>query len=241
MGDKKKGLTHSQTIGIVWLSVVLLLIAGMLLFSRQTKLNSLKNNPQDTRASIFLTQQEDSVYQTRHKNHTTNNIHRSKTYKATPKTDIKEAPVTTYRKPASKKQPLVVDLNTADTVTLQLLHGIGPTYARRIVRYREQIGGFHSADQLLEVYGFTPELLSHIAPYLTLDSTAIRRININSIELKQLAKHPYIEYYQARDIITLRNRGIRFSSVDDLRAIPSMADSTLARLLPYLDFNHSAE
>ena len=139
--------------------------------------------------------------------------------------------------PAVRRQPLVVELNNADTTTLQLLHGIGPAYARRIVRYRERLGGFIDVGQLLEVYGFTPELLAHIAPSLTLDTSSIRRIDINNIGLKQLIQHPYIEYYQARDIVNLRNRGVRFSSADDLRAVPSMADSTLARLLPYLSFD----
>ena len=142
--------------------------------------------------------------------------------------------------PAPRKQPLVVELNSADTLTLQLLHGIGPAYARRIVRYRERLGGFVSTEQLLEVYGFTPELLEHIRPSLRLDSSAIERIPINSIELKQLARHPYVEYYQARDIVRLRSLGTLFHSADDLRAVPSMADSTLQRLLPYLDFSVDA-
>lgn len=117
-----------------------------------------------------------------------------------------------------------------------LLHGIGPAYARRIVRYRERLGGFVDERQLLEVYGFTPELLDHIAPYIRVDTGAIVRMPVNSIPLKQLIKHPYIEYYQARDIIALREQGVRFHTADDLRAVPSIADSTLQHLLPYLDF-----
>ena len=132
-----------------------------------------------------------------------------------------------------------MELNSADTLTLQLLHGIGPTRASRIVRYRERLGGFTSTDQLLEVYGITPELLAQVAPHLTLDTLAVRRIDINRAELKQLARHPYMEYYQARDIVRLRNSGVRFHCADDLRAVPSMADSTLARLLPYVDFGDS--
>lgn len=129
-----------------------------------------------------------------------------------------------------------IELNSADTTTLMLLHGIGPTFARRIVRYRDRLGGFVSKEQLLEVYGFTPELLSHIESHLQLDTDSLHRISINRIALKQLIKHPYIEYFQARDIVNLRNRGVHFHSADDLRAIPSMADSTLERLLPYLSF-----
>ena len=117
-----------------------------------------------------------------------------------------------------------------------LLHGIGPTFAKRIVRYRERLGGFFYKGQLMEVYGFTPELLDHIGPYITINADSVHRICLDTITLKQLIRQPYIEYYQARDIIRLRDRGIRFTSADDLRAVPSMADSTLQRLLPYIDF-----
>ena len=61
-------------------------------------------------------------------------------------------------------------------------------------------------------------------------------MEINSLSLKQLLRHPYIEYYQARDIVRLRNSGVMLGSADDLKAIPSMTDSTLQQLLPYVRF-----
>lgn len=142
-----------------------------------------------------------------------------------------------HEPPPVRKQALRVELNGADTTALQLLHGIGPAYARRIVRYRERLGGFVADSQLLEVYGFTPALLDHLRPQLELDTAARRRIAINRVELKELARHPYVEYYQARDIVNLRAKGVIFSTEEDLRAVPSMADSTLRRLRPYLDFS----
>ena len=238
MGNKKQGLTHSQIIGIIWLSIVLLIAIGALFFSRCGGLPQIRTEATDTIQKTFLTQKEDSVYHSRRKSsrkhYTSTNYNRRNSQPRIDSTfysNIPHAPI---------RQPLMVELNTADTLTLQLLHGIGPAYARRIANYRERLGGFVSTTQLLEVYGFTPELLAHIAPHITLDTLAIRHININTIELKQLIKHPYIEYYQARDIITLRNRGARFHSADDLRSIPSMADSTLQRLLPYIDFGETA-
>ena len=237
MGKKKQGLSHSQSLGIVWISVVLLFIAGVVFFSSRQGRDEGQNDSTATIHRAFLTQREDSVYRSKRK--TTYNKHNSNKIKQ--KRDIIDNSFYTTIPPAPTKQPLTVELNSADTLTLQLLHGIGPAYARRIVHYRERLGGFTSTGQLLEVYGFTPELLEHISPYLRLDTTAIRHLNINSIELKQLAKHPYVEYYQARDIVRLRSLGRHFHSADDLRAVPSMADSTLDRLLPYLDFSDSVE
>lgn len=174
----------------------------------------------------FLEKKEDSVYAVRRQKRSEKRVARTL-----------DSSYYTTQAPKPMRQPLMVELNTADTTTLQLLHGIGPAYARRIVRYRERLGGFVRLEQLEEVYGITPELVAHLAPHLQIDTAAVQRIRINEAELKRLVKHPYMEYYQARDIVVLRKKGVRFASVDDLRAVPSMADSTLQRLLPYLDFN----
>jgi competence protein ComEA len=51
----------------------------------------------------------------------------------------------------------IVDLNTADTVQLTQLYGIGATFARRIVSYRARLGGFVNKEQLKEVFGIDSE------------------------------------------------------------------------------------
>ena len=220
---------HSQLIGIIWISVVLLLIAGLAIFLPRTAATSETWTDKTVVDTAVLSEIEDSVY--RAKRHF-NPHHKAQQRTIATSEESRSVPSA----PPVRRQPLMVELNSADTTTLQLLHGIGPTYARRIVRYRDRLGGFTSKRQLLEVYGITPQLLENIEPYITIDTLGINKIDINSIPLKQLIKHPYIEYYQARDIVTLRNSGRRFNCSDDLRAIPSMADSTLQRLLPYIDF-----
>ena len=223
---------HSQVVGIVWISVTLLLVAALAIFLPKRATHEVADSSNYTTDTAVLTKIEDSVYRARR-------VEKYNKECGMKSEELADEPNnSSFLTPHSsfKKQPLRVELNSADTTTLQLLHGIGPTYANRIVRYRERLGGFTSKEQLLEVYGFTPELLSHIAPYVTVDTLNINKIDINSIPLKQLIKHPYIEYYQARDIVNLRNRGVRFENAEDLKTVPSMADSTLARLLPYIMF-----
>ena len=226
--NKNKQPLHSQVVGIVWISIALLFIAALAIFLPHKVETTPENDSIKAESASKLEQKEDSVYRQRRKTHPKAHIFNEKNDILTEKFD-------TFR--PAKRQPLTIELNSADTLTLQLLHGIGPAYARRIVAYRERLGGFRSKAQLLEVYGFTPELLENIAPHLTIDTLALKKIAINSTPLKQLIKHPYIEYYQARDIVRLRNNGQTFSSADDLRAVPSMTDSTLARLMPYLSFD----
>lgn len=234
MAKKPHSDSHSQTLGILWISIGLLLIALVAFFSSRQSPDTVQNDSVTDSFVQIPASHEDSLRHQRQYRH-----YQRKT--TTPRHEQYRIDSTWYdARPAVSRQPLSVELNSADTTTLQLLHGIGPAYARRIVNYRSRLGGFIRTDQLLEVYGFTPDLLAHIAPCLTLDTSNITRISINSIPLKQLIRHPYIEYYQARDIVTLRNRGLRFHTPDDLRAVPSMADSTLQRLLPYLDFGDSS-
>lgn len=233
MGKKKSKPTQSQISGISWIAMVLVVIIGLYLFSKNPGSETTTVDAKEHQSIEKLEKMEDSACRSRRPQ-------RPKyTYRAEKQhSDSKEkSNLYTTEPPAPLRKPLTVELNDADTLTLQLLHGIGPAYASRIVHYREKLGGFTSTDQLLEIYGFTPELLAHIESYLALDTTHIRRISINSVSLKALARHPYIEYYQARDIVRLRNKGVVFSCADDLRTVPSMADSTLQRMLPYLDFS----
>ena len=234
-GRKKGGPTHSQWLGIVWLSVGLILVAAVAFFSSRHPSGEAPAAASDTLGKRNLDLREDSAVHIRRQNsrkHHEGNVLRERRQRL-------DSTFYSHAAPPPTRQPLVVELNGADTLTLQLLHGIGPAYARRIVGYRQRLGGYVSTAQLLEVYGFTPELLAHLEPSLRIDTAKVSRIAINSVGLKQLARHPYIEYYQARDLVRLRQGGVRFRSADDLRAVPSMADSTLRRLLPYLDFGDS--
>lgn len=229
MGKKKSKLTQSQINGISWIAIALVISIGVYIFSRFSASDTPVSDTIEAQNTSRLEKLEDSAYHSRRPQRTYTKQQPQRQYNETQNFYSSEPP-------AATRKALIVELNSADTTTLQLLHGIGPTFARRIVRYRERLGGFVSTRQLMEVYGFTPELLEHITPNLTLDTSSLHKININSVTLKQFIKHPYVEYYFARDIINLRSRGSTFASPDDLRAIPSCTDTMLTRLLPYLDF-----
>jgi competence protein ComEA len=64
------------------------------------------------------------------------------------KVEKKEKPL-----PTGKKENVILDLNTADSVQLSTVRGIGPKLAARIIKFRNSLGGFIKHDQLKEVYG----------------------------------------------------------------------------------------
>lgn len=132
-------------------------------------------------------------------------------------------------------EPLMFDLNLADSIDLVQLWGIGPTFARRITSYRQRLGGFHSKLQLMEVKGMTDTLYNAISPYLTLDHPTVRRLNINTAPLDSLKRHPYLGYHRARAIINYRNAAGPFCKIEDLLKVNLIEPETYQRLLPYIE------
>lgn len=62
-----------------------------------------------------------------------------------------------------------INLNTATVDELMTIRGIGETYAKRIVEFRESIGGFTYMEQLKEIEGIGEGRYNAWTPYLTLD------------------------------------------------------------------------
>ncbi len=135
----------------------------------------------------------------------------------------------------STKPNLIFDLNKADTLDLQSLRGIGPSYARRIYNYGKRLGGYVNIEQLKEVYGMNDTLYEKIIPHLKLENIETKKININTSTLKQLSSHPYIDFYLAKAIIKLRQEINNYKTLDQLRQIHLLDEKTYEKLLPYLE------
>jgi len=118
-----------------------------------------------------------------------------------------------------EKKKLTIEINTADSATLDLLPGIGMGYARRIIKYRVALGGFVSLSQLIEVYGFRATLLDSITPFLTIDISKITTLNINSGNIEELRKHPYLRYKIANAIVNYQQQHGNFKQIDDLKNV----------------------
>lgn len=61
-----------------------------------------------------------------------------------------------------------LDINQADSETLQALPGIGEVLAGRIIAYRDENGPFSSPDQLMNVEGIGEKRLEAILDYITI-------------------------------------------------------------------------
>ncbi|NJO73705.1 MAG: helix-hairpin-helix domain-containing protein [Leptolyngbyaceae cyanobacterium RM1_406_9] len=58
------------------------------------------------------------------------------------------------------------DVNEADTIQLIRIYGIGSKLSQRIIKYRNQLGGFISISQLQEVYGLDSTVVKELTQYV---------------------------------------------------------------------------
>lgn len=135
-------------------------------------------------------------------------------------------------RPAKLRMGEKVALNAADTTQLKLVPGIGSYFANQIVGYRERLGGYVDVSQLREIEGFPDSAL----PYFSTGNAAIRKINVNRLTLNQLKRHPYINFFQAREIVDYRRLRGSLSSMEELRLLKDFAPSDIERLSPYVEF-----
>lgn len=138
----------------------------------------------------------------------------------------------TVKYPMKLKAHESISLNTSDTTALKRVPGIGSGYARAIVRYREQLGGFYNIGQLREIEGFPEESIR----YFSLSGAGVQKININRLTLSQLRRHPYINFFQAKDILDYRRLRGAIHSLQDLRLLKDFPPSEIERLQPYVEF-----
>jgi competence ComEA-like helix-hairpin-helix protein len=129
-----------------------------------------------------------------------------------------------------------VELNTADTAELMQVKGIGRAYARAIVRFRKQTGGFNSIEQLNEIYGMTPENFDKIKTYCTVNPELIQKISINIASVEKLKAHPYLNFYQAKQIYELRRKKGKLSGIGELTKLSELNEITIRKISAYLNF-----
>lgn len=141
----------------------------------------------------------------------------------------------------SHKRDTILNLRTADTTELKMIKGIGSYRAKQIIRYREQLGGFVSVEQLREVKALQPLLKDSLSTdsllsHFFIDSVRVVPLKVNSMRVERLQRHPYLSFEQARAIYELRRKKIHLKHLDQLRTLDCLTEQDIQRLRPYLSF-----
>ena len=133
-----------------------------------------------------------------------------------------------------------VEINSADTNELTKLYGIGPYYAKKIVAYREKLGGFYDKAQLLEVFGIDSTRYFGFTEQVKVDKEIIAKIDLNNADFREMLKHPYFEYYMVKEIFNYKDAVGDFRSVSELKQIDLVYDQLYNKLEPYLTVENVA-
>lgn len=163
-----------------------------------------------------------------------------------PSPDSTNAPISDHNKQrftekdqtGGKALPLqAIDLNTADSVSLVAIPGLGPWTAHRILKYRLSLGGFTSTSQLLEIQGMDSTRFAQISQFVKQYKADVKQMKINRLSFKELLKHPYLNYEYVKQIVKFRESKGFIKDSKALQEVTGMPDKELQKLLPYLDFD----
>jgi len=130
----------------------------------------------------------------------------------------------------------ILELNSADSAKLTALPGVGPSFAARIIRYRDRLGGFYQKEQLKEIYGIDSAKYPAISNAVRVNPGLVKKIGINTISFNQLRLFPYLTYKQVNAIIQYRTQHGNYQSVDDMKNIAILDEQTIKEIQPYLSF-----
>jgi competence protein ComEA len=131
-----------------------------------------------------------------------------------------------------------INISTADSAELLSLKGIGPVLAARIIKYRKKLGGFLIPDQLLDIYGMDSTTFRNIRDLIYADSSNIIKMDINSVSLSELSKHPYSNKYTAASIIKFRDFKTGIKDIKELYTFNIVQKEKLKKIEPYLEVIH---
>lgn len=134
--------------------------------------------------------------------------------------------------PTKLRQGEYIELNEADTTQLVKVPGIGRYYAKEIAFRRKYLGGYYSVEQLLEIADFPKETLA----YFEVNPAKVHRLNVNKLSLNELKRHPYINYYQAKDIVDYRRLYGPIHDIEELKLMKDFTKADFERLRHYVEY-----
>lgn len=144
-------------------------------------------------------------------------------------------PISQEKTAVSSKYPqgTVLDLNVADTAELKRIPGIGSVLARRIVSYRQRLGGFSRVEQLQEI----EHVDTVVNKWFRVNGDSLRMLKVNHAGLDELRSHPYMNFYKAKAILEYRRKRGKIKGLSRLSLFEEFSEKDLERLSPYLSFD----
>ena len=128
-----------------------------------------------------------------------------------------------------------IDLNKATEEELQQVSGIGEALSKRIISYREKLGGFSNDIQLYDIYGLSLDVAQTTLNLFTVKSPkAISKFNINKASASDISTIPGVSFELAKKIWEYRQLREKVNSLQELEKIEGMTQRKLQLIQLYL-------
>lgn len=135
------------------------------------------------------------------------------------------------------KPEIILDINNVVEEDLVKVYGIGPYYAKAILRRRAQLGGFVSMEQMADFEDLSTEAVAGLKKRFEVNSIPkVSKININDASLSQLSYFPYFNRAIAKSILTMRSMDGKISGIEELLEINGFPVDKHKIIALYLDF-----
>lgn len=146
----------------------------------------------------------------------------------------KKSEYTPKAMPSEQPKVTLIDINQADTTELKQIRGVGSVLSKRIITFRDRLGGFHNIGQLSEVYGLKDSVVLKLQErFYVGDSIRITKLDLLKSSVEELRNHPYINYRLSNLIVAYRKQH-KVTSLNQIRDIKIITDSIYKKIQPYL-------
>ncbi len=132
------------------------------------------------------------------------------------------------------RKKVIVELNSASQEELEQIPGIGPFFAKNILKYRDRLGGFISKEQLMEVWKMDITKYEEIEAFVEVNKALIKRININDALAEDFKQHPYLDWNIANSLVKIRNKKTKFKSVEEIKESVLIDEELFDKIKHYL-------
>ncbi|AWH85203.1 hypothetical protein HYN59_08745 [Flavobacterium album] len=143
-------------------------------------------------------------------------------------------------KPAYSKEEKKVaqlDINAALEEDLVKVYGIGPYFAKKILRYRADLGAFVSMDQMEDIGDLSPEAVAGLKKNFKVGAAPdVNKINVNTASLQQLSRFSYFNRNLAKAILTRRSMNGKIANIEELSKINDFPVDKIKIIALYLEF-----
>lgn len=156
------------------------------------------------------------------------------------KSQIIDEPSKPFRKakPSTAKVKIEININTTDTTELKTLYGIGSFRAKRIINFRNALGGFHDINQLYDTRYVPDSIITKHIDKFVIDTLSIHKIKLNEATQKELAQHPFISWQAAKVICNYRIEHGEYSDSPELFGLHGLDSALIVKILPYISFEY---